>query len=245
MKHERFDSFMEQHAEIPAEDMTRYEQKLEKTFSQVRSRQAENSSKSFHYGMMATIAAVCALMFILVPPLFEDVFLFNWQQAHTEDDGEIYVIDGIVHKPDTGKEANAEGDSDDSDEMDHVNTDSYEEFCAFIGTEMVIPAVLLEKWNAELYYAIRNDAMLYIDVLYTNDDAQLSYSRTTFYSDVAYSNSINQDEEGETILIGGTEVYVYTNQGDYHAVWSTGRENHILGGEANYDELMELLKEFI
>lgn len=245
MKHERFDSFMERHAEIPFENMTRYEHKLENTFLQIREKQTENNRKLFRYGRMTVIAAVCALMLILIPPLLEDYLLINRQRAYTEDDGEVYILNGVVSKPDTGEKANAEDDTDDSDQVKQINTESYEEFCAFIGSELDMPAVFLEEWEGELYYASKESTRLYIDVYYVNGDAHVSYSRWTYYDGVIYSSSINQDEEGITVWIDGVEVYVYSNRGQYTAVWSTGKEDHMLGGEVSRDELMKLLEEFI
>ena len=245
MKHERFDSFMERHAEIPFENMTRYEQKLEKTFLQICSEQTESNRKPFRYGRITMIAAACALMLILIPPLLEDYLLVNQQHAHTEKDGEIYILNGVVNKPDTAEKASAEDDIDDSDGVKQINTESYEEFCAFISSELNMPAAFLEEWEGKSYYASKDHARLSIDVYYVNGDAHISYSRCTYYADVMYSSSINQDEEGVTVWIDGVEVYVYSNRGQYNAVWSTGKEDHMLGGEISRDELIELLKEFI
>ncbi len=202
---------------------------------QDRIKTKETKKRTFRKAPVYAVIAVVAIIILF----FGISIRFQWFLPSSTPDGQQYVITGKQISIETISKAIAEHQMYDS-----IVTEDETELYVFLGFELegIIP--ILPKWSVEYYQAmfLPDTIMLYV-VFNNQEDDLLRYTVrwVTDYDQLYYS--IEQKDEGKTLVINDTRVYRSVNYNDISYTWVKDSTIFLLCGNSADELIMSFLGE--
>ena len=241
MRFDEFETYV-QNRIMPVQPSKQFDEKIKKTLETLPRIDHKYRKYKPHAIVFAAHAVVLAVLFVLLIPSSQALLTTQWLHAHSSDDEQEYIIEGLAFEPEFIADANA-------DNPDRFVTSSYDEFVAFFEADMNIPQTILPDWQASKYICNRmfngdGFTVLYSSVTYS--DQNIKYSMKWKMDTIDQVNDWQdcvKSGQGYYVEIDGIQVYVEEKQEEngYYAGWATEHNVFSLDGPLSEQELERVL----
>ena len=187
-----------------------------------------------------TLAAVFCLVVaaIMLPIAGQTLLSRKWIEGQTVDGGEVYLLNGQEVELAMLKKAIA----DRADEDIEIKTSDFSALSGLIGVQSIHPEHLPSGWICEEYRYKRIDSVVYYVERYICEKDEIEYRCVVFPDADSVVGGLEQNETGQTILIGSKKVYLTDNIDTMTANWNVGLQKNTLHGKYTLDELKEFIE---
>lgn len=171
--------------------------------------------------------AVIAAVFLLVFGLGQGVLRFRWFTHDSDQDGEIYIIQGHEITLELIQSALAEHQS-----YTTIETCDFEVLSDFLGFKPSIVAPNVLQASTVLYSAHLEPGLIIVDALYRSSEQNtIAVLKLEYYIDIEEAYLvIEQDTHGDYLEINGYQVYHNSNMGRQSFSWlSNSTLTHLSG----------------
>lgn len=185
------------------------------------------------------VAVFCLVAVVIVLPIAGQTLLScKWIEGQTVDGGEVYQLNGQAVELDMLKKAIA----DRIDEDIEIKTSDFSALSGLIEVRGIHPEHLPSGWVCEEYSYKRIDSITYYVERYIHKKDEIEYRCIAFSDADSVVGGLEQNEAGQTILIGSKKVYLTDNIDTMTANWNVGLQKNTLHGKYTLDELKEFIE---
>ena len=185
----------------------------------------ENRQRNGHGHSAKVLTAVfCLVAVVIVLPIAGQTLLSRkWIEGQTVDGGEVYQLNGQAVELDMLKKAIA----DRIDEDIEIKTSDFSALSGLIEVRGIHPEHLPSGWVCEEYSYKRIDSITYYVERYIHKKDEIEYRCIAFSDADSVVGGLEQNEAGQTILIGSKKVYLTDNIDTMTANWNVGLQKHL------------------
>ena len=202
------------------------EEERQQQWAKIQDRIKSQGTKKRTFRKAPVYAAIAVAAIIIL--FFGISIKFQWFLPSSTPDGQQYVITGKQVSIETISKAIAS-----HDEFGNYTTDQVEDMQNYLGFSLdgIIP--IIEGWTSESYRVNVFPDGIYLGITIRNlqkDDDELHFSINwiTDFENLDYW--IEQNEEGESMMINGLNVYRSENYANISYTWFTNATFYILSG---------------
>lgn len=187
--------------------------------------------------MLVSIASAFLVLFVIGDGLLRR----EWFTGRSTPDGQQYVLEGHVFDPGLVMTGNAVISPDGQS----MTTDSLSDVQSFLGFTPQTPGWLPEGWALMEYQCHHIEQVQWILTifLHENEDENLIYEVNVYSDMAAASDEVEQNAQGESLLIKGREVYSSSNFDTASAMWLEGKTSNLLYGPISEQDLLRIVSE--
>lgn len=184
------------------------------------------------------IAIACCALLVLI--IAADVLLHReWLEGSSTENEQQYIVSG----EETDLDAISSGVADVIPTTQSLQTTDFEEAKELLGFEPEMISIPLPNWSLEYYSVVLTSSNKNFSVAYKNSTYEniLLFS-IKYYTDIeSAQNWIEQNKQGEIILIDGKSVYCADNIDNKICSWSNGSTCYSLFGPVSDEQLISII----
>lgn len=215
------------------------EEEDKKLWAKIQDGVKTNRAKKRTVRKVPVYAAIAVAAIIIL--FFGISIRFQWFLPSSTPDGQRYLVIGRQIAIDTISKAIASHNSSTT-----CNTDQLEKMQDFLGfsIEDIIPNI--EGWKKENYQASIFSKAIFLKIRYRsvqNNDEILNYTIRWITDLNDFNYILEQNEEGQIMMINGKNVYRSMNINDVSYTWFSGSTFYSLFGQLADDVINRFLEE--
>ena len=206
------------------------------SLAKIESKAAEKTKRTSQAVWRVAIATCALLVLIIVA----DVLLQReWLEGSSTENEQQYVVSG----EETDLDALSSGVADTVSTTQSLQTTDFEEAKEMLGFEPEMISVPLPDWSLEYYSVVLTSTNKNFSVAYKNSAYEIILLfNIKYYTDIdSAQNWIEQNKQGEIILIDGKEVYCAENLDNKICYWSHGSTCYSLFGPVLHEQLIPIV----
>lgn len=200
----------------------------------------EKQTANGHGHSAKVLAAVfCLVAVVIVLPIAGQTLLSRkWIEGQTVDGGEVYQLNGQAVELDMLKRRLPMEQT----KILRSRQATLSALSGLIEVRGIHPEHLPSGWVCEEYSYKRIDSTTYYVERYIHKKDEIEYRCIAFSDADSVVGGLEQNETGQTILIGSKKVYLTENIDTLTATWNKKLENYTVHGKYTLDELKELVE---
>lgn len=191
---------------------------------------------SLSFGLPHMIVAAIVVIVVMIAPMFMQGqrSIFNTWQS---EDEEHYMVQGFDEEQ---NQQVAEAEYRPT-ELGQFSPQSLEEAQKYYGPGLPLPTWVPERFAVLAYNVAVFEEARSCTIIHQSDDGTLIYQVTDYFEPTSAYGYVEQDGEGEYIMLsGGREVYLTTNAFYFTVTWNTDTEHIFISGSLTRDEAIRM-----